>query len=118
LRIGFGIKRASKREISLPEFLAFQPALNGREPIPFSPFRTYQFFQINHKELNSRSGISRKRRDSVRRDGRREPQRLPQKGRMKMNFDRAEDGGQFRTGSRPPVKFLEIFSLHICGIGF
>jgi hypothetical protein len=56
LRIGFGIKRASKGEISLPEFLAFQPALSGREPIPLGPFRAYQFFQINHK--NSIAGLA------------------------------------------------------------
>ncbi|PYJ84425.1 MAG: hypothetical protein DME22_12905 [Verrucomicrobia bacterium] len=48
LRIGFGIKRASEGEIGLPEFLAFQPTFNGREPIPFSPLFSNQFFRLNH----------------------------------------------------------------------
>src|SRR5665213_114003 len=48
LRIGFGIKRASQREVGLPEFLAFQPALDGREPIPFGPFACNQLFRLNH----------------------------------------------------------------------
>ena len=48
LRIGFGIKRAPEREIGLPELLAFQPALNGREPIPLGPFAANQFFRLNH----------------------------------------------------------------------
>jgi hypothetical protein len=48
LRIGFGIKRASKCEIGLPEFFALQPALNGREPIPLGPLATNQFFRLNH----------------------------------------------------------------------
>ncbi|PYJ99026.1 MAG: hypothetical protein DME21_11345 [Verrucomicrobia bacterium] len=48
LRIGFGIKGASEGEIGLPQFLAFQPAFNGREPIPFSPLFSNQFFRLNH----------------------------------------------------------------------
>jgi hypothetical protein len=48
LRIGFGIKRASQREIGLPELLAFQPALHRRKPIPFGPFLSNQLFRLNH----------------------------------------------------------------------
>src|SRR2546422_11364283 len=48
LRIGFGIKCASEREIGLPELLALQPALNRGEPIPLGPLTSHQFFGLNH----------------------------------------------------------------------
>jgi hypothetical protein len=48
LRIGFGIKRASKGEIGMLEFFALQPALNRCEPVPFGPLTTNQFFRLNH----------------------------------------------------------------------
>jgi len=32
----------------LPEFLAFQPALHGREPIPLGPFVANQLLRLNH----------------------------------------------------------------------
>ena len=48
LRIGFGIKGASEREVGLPELLAFQPALHGREPIPLGPFVANQLLRLNH----------------------------------------------------------------------
>jgi hypothetical protein len=48
LRIGFGIKGASQREVDLPELFAFQPSLDGREPIPFGPFAADQLFRLNH----------------------------------------------------------------------
>src|SRR5438552_11976899 len=51
LRIGFRIKRSSQRQIGLPEFLAFQPALDGCEPVPFGPLGFNQLFRLNHREL-------------------------------------------------------------------
>ena len=50
LRIGFGIKCASEGEIGLPEPLAFQPALNGGEPVPLGPFGFNQLFRLNHSQ--------------------------------------------------------------------
>ncbi|MSU60922.1 MAG: hypothetical protein EXS31_00775 [Pedosphaera sp.] len=32
----------------MPELLAFQPALDGREPIPLGPLAFYQLFRLNH----------------------------------------------------------------------
>src|SRR5262245_1324194 len=55
LRIGFGIKRASQREIGLPELLAFQPALNRSKPIPFGPLIAHQFFWPSHGRIMTNS---------------------------------------------------------------
>src|SRR5947199_10227007 len=59
LSIGFGIKRASEREIGLPELLALQPALNRCEPIPLGPLTAHQFFGLNHAKAiaGSRLGV-------------------------------------------------------------
>jgi hypothetical protein len=35
----------------LPEFLAFQPALHGREPVPLGPFVGNQLFRLNHGKI-------------------------------------------------------------------
>jgi hypothetical protein len=48
LSIGFGIKRASEGKVGLPEFHALQPALDRREPIPFSPFVANEIFCLDH----------------------------------------------------------------------
>jgi len=48
LRIGFGIKRASERQIGLPQLLALQPALHGGEPIPLDPLVFDEVLGLNH----------------------------------------------------------------------
>lgn len=51
LRIGFGIKGASKSNIGLPQFFAFQPALSGRELIPLGPLLANQLFWLNYVSM-------------------------------------------------------------------
>jgi len=52
LRIGFGIKRTSQREVGLPELLALQPALCGREATPLGPFVAHQVFRLDSKKTH------------------------------------------------------------------
>src|ERR1043166_6799790 len=58
LRIGFGIKGSSQREIGLPQLLGFQPPLNRCQPIPFGQFISNQVFRLNHLLCISRSKSS------------------------------------------------------------
>ncbi len=48
MRIGFGIKSTSQREIGLPELFALKPALNWRQPIPFGPLLFNQLLRLKH----------------------------------------------------------------------
>ena len=48
LRIGFGIKGASKCKVSLPETRSLCPALSRSQPIPLGPLLAHQFFCADH----------------------------------------------------------------------
>jgi hypothetical protein len=48
LRIGFGIKRPSHREVGDPEALALEPALRGRQAVPVRPFSADEILGIQH----------------------------------------------------------------------
>ena len=50
LRIGFGIKRSSERQIGLPQLLALEPTLRWREPIPLDPFVFDELLRPNHTD--------------------------------------------------------------------
>jgi hypothetical protein len=45
----------------LPEFLAFQPALHGREPVPLGPFAANQLFRLNHGKIITELRVKSKR---------------------------------------------------------
>ena len=51
LRIGFGIKGASKCKVNLPEARGLCPALSRSQPIPLGPLLAHQFFGADHGEL-------------------------------------------------------------------
>lgn len=51
LRIGFGIKGASKCKIGLPETRGLRPALGRGEPVPLGPFLTHQLLRANHIQM-------------------------------------------------------------------